>query len=74
MNAQQIAERYAGHPFLDYFDCLIACVESARSRNKRAVRARLAGEDGTARLHRVMARWYLDRARQWHNMIDWSDE
>ena len=74
MNAAEIAERYAGHPFVDYFDCLTASLEAARRRNKLAVRARLAGDEEGARRHQNMVHDYMVRVRQWHGMIDWSDD
>lgn len=68
----EISERYAGHPFVDYFDCLTAALSAARDRNKKAVRAALAGDaEGVAR-HQHMRRYYMGRVRQWHDMIDWS--
>ena len=76
MSAQDLASitaRYAGHPFVDYFDCLTASLEAARRRNKLAVRARLAGDDMGARRHQNLCRDYMARVRQWHSMIDWSD-
>lgn len=72
MNAAAIAEQYAGHPFIDYFDCLTAALEAARSRNKKAVRARLAGDLDKASEHQEMVHYYMTRVRQWHDMIDWS--
>lgn len=72
MNTQQIQAQFAGHPFVDYFDCLTAALSAARERNKKAVRAALAGDaDGVAR-HTHMRRYYMQRVRQWHDMIDWS--
>jgi hypothetical protein len=74
MNAQQIQERFAGTPDIDYFSCLTASLEAARRRNKLAVQARLAGDKRRADMHQDYARWYFARVRQWHAMIDWSDE
>ena len=74
MNAQQIQERFAGHPFIDYFDCLTAALEAAKKRNKQAVRAKLAGEIEQQSYHLGWRRYYMQRVRQWHAMIDWSPE
>lgn len=74
MNAQQIQERFADHPFVDYFDCLTAALEAARKRNKQAVRARLEGDLTRAVQHVHMRRYYMGRVRAWRDMIDWSDE
>lgn len=72
MNAQAIADKYAGHPFVDYFDCLTEALKAARSRNKRAVQAKREGRYDEAARHLHMRRYYMGRVRQWHDMIDWS--
>lgn len=74
MNTQQIAERYAGHPFVDYFDCLDASLTAAKRRSKLAVQARLAGDERAVRRHLQMRDHYMRRVRQWHAMIDWSEQ
>ncbi len=74
MNTAMIQARYAGHPFLDYQDCLQAAVEAAKRRNKLAVRARKAGDFNDAANHQELVHHYLTRARQWFDMIDWSAE
>lgn len=74
MNAAEIAERYAGHPFVDYFDCLTASLEAARRRNKLAVRARLAGDEVSARRHQKEARDHMRLVRDFHDRINWSDD
>lgn len=74
-NAQALSDiqaRFSGHPFLDYFDCLTEALKAARSRNKLAVRARLAGDRGAVAQHLHMRRYYMQRVRLWHGMIDWS--
>jgi hypothetical protein len=74
MNAHQIQERYAGHPFVDYFDCMIEGIRAAKRRNKLAVRAYLEGRGAEADRQREHRDYYLKRARQWRDLIDWSDE
>ncbi len=74
MNAQHIQERYAGHPFVDYFDCLTAALAAARKRNRQAIQARRDGDPTRAAQHVHMRRYYMQRVRAWHNMIDWSAE
>lgn len=71
--AAEISARFDGHPFVDYFDCLTVSIESARRRNKLAVRARLAGRYDEASRHQQHVTDYMKRARQWHDMIDWSE-
>lgn len=74
MNAQQIQERYAGHPFVDYFDCLDASLKAARNRNRLAVRAKKAGDYKAAARHLAEKRWHMRRCRAWYELIDWSEE
>ncbi len=74
MNTAMIQARYAGHPFLDYEDCLQASVAAARKRNKQAVQAKLAGDTRKQSEHLGWKRHYMARARQWFDMIDWSAE
>ncbi len=69
-----IAARFEGHPFLDYFDCLTAALAAARRRNKRAVQCRREGNLVEAGMHQQLAHDYMKRVRQWHDMIDWSDD
>jgi hypothetical protein len=73
MTLAEISARYEGHPFLDYFDLMTVGIESAKRRNKRAVQARLAGDEKGAAEHQQLALDYIRRARQWHDLIDWSD-
>jgi hypothetical protein len=73
MNAQQIQERFADHPFVDAFDCLIASIAAAKSRSKLAVRAANMGDLDTAARHRKKRDEYLSDIRRWHSQIDWSD-
>ncbi len=72
MSLDEISARYAGHPFLDYFDCLTVCVESARRRNKLAVVARREGRMDEAAKHQGFVADYMRRARTWYDMIDWG--
>jgi hypothetical protein len=74
MNATEIAERFAGHPFVDAFDCLIASIAAAKSRSKLAVRAAKMGDLDTAIRHRKKRDEYLRDVRDFHARIDWSDE
>ena len=74
MKVQQIEAMFAGHPFVDAFDCLIASLAGARNRSKLAVRASLAGDHVTAARHRTKRDEYLADIRRWHDQIDWSDE
>jgi hypothetical protein len=74
MNAAQIAEQFADHPFVDAFDCLIASIAAAKSRSKLAVRAANMGDPDTAARHRKKRDEYLEDIRRWHSQIDWSDE
>ena len=77
MSAQDLASitaRYAGHPFVDYFDCLDASLAAAKLRSKLAVRARLAGEVEQESYHLGWKRYHWARVRHFHKMIDWSEE
>lgn len=74
MNAQAIAEKYAGHPFVDAPDCFKSYLDAAKNRSKLSVRARLAGRGDEADRHRQMAQDYMRQVRDFHGRIDWSDE
>jgi hypothetical protein len=74
MNAQQIAEQFVDHPFVDAFDCLIASIAAAKSRSKLAVRAANMGDLDTAARHRKKRDEYLADIKRWHSQIDWSPE
>ena len=67
-----IRARFEGHPFVDYFDCLTASLEAAKRRSKRAVQATREGNIAEAAMHRQLRDDYMQRVRQWHDMIDWS--
>lgn len=56
--------------FFDPAECIPVAVEAAKSRNKLAVRARLAGDEVGARNQQGKADWYISRARIWLNMIE----
>ena len=73
MTLADISAKYEGHPFVDYFDLMTVGIESAKRRNKLAVQARKAGDELGARRHQTLARDYIKRARQWHDLIDWSE-
>jgi hypothetical protein len=51
-------------PFVDQDDWRVAA-RLARRRNQWAVKARRAGDDGSARKHQSMADWLIARARMW---------
>lgn len=74
MNAKQIQERYAGHPFVDYFDCMVEAIRAARRRNRLAAQARREGRGHEADRQREHRDYFIKRARQWRDLIDWSDE
>lgn len=60
--------------FFDPFACFSEAVKSARRRNHRYVQALLVGDKEGAATHRSFRDFYLSRAREWHDMIDWSAE
>jgi hypothetical protein len=74
VNAQAIAALYEGHTFFDPLDCFGATLAAARNRSKLSVRARVAGRGTEADRHRQMANDYMRQTRDFHDMIDWSDE
>ena len=74
MNTQAIAEKYAGHPFIDPFDCLDASLSAARERSKWAVRAAKEGNHTVAAWHRRKRDEHMVQVRHFHALIDWSDE
>lgn len=74
MTAEQIAARYAGHPFVDPPDCFQTYLAAAKNRSRLSVRARLAGRGDEADRHRQMAQDYMRQVRDFHDRIDWSDE
>ena len=73
MTLSEITARFEGHPFVDYFDLMTVGIETAKRRNKQAVRAIKAKRYDEAARHLHMKRYYMQRARAWHDMIDWSE-
>jgi hypothetical protein len=58
-------------PFVTPNDWRVAA-RAAHSQNRRAVKARRAGDEGRARDHQGKADWYIAKARLWRG--EWRND
>lgn len=61
-------------PFFEPFACYREAVKGMRRRNRKYLAALLSGNRAEAEEHRTMRDFYRARAREWHDMIDWSEQ